>query len=49
MPSPEEFFAEHPDALQVYDTLRVHLEVREVADVDDEVAGWLSDAYRGAG
>ena len=26
-----------------------HLEVRDVADIDDEVSGWLSDAYRGAG
>jgi hypothetical protein len=119
VPSPEEFFAGHPDALQVYDTVRAeaerlgpvevrvtrsqvafrrrrgfaylwlpgrwlrkpsaevvlslaldhrfssprfkqvvrpnprtwmhHLEVRDVADIDDEVSGWLSDAYRGAG
>jgi hypothetical protein len=26
-----------------------HLEVRDVSDVDDEVSGWLADAYRGAG
>jgi len=119
VPSPEEFFAGHPDALHVYDTVRAaaerlgpvevrvtrsqvalrrrrgfaylwlpgrwlrnpsaevvlslaldhrvpsarfkqvvrpsprtrvhHLEVRDVADIDDEVSGWLSDAYRGAG
>ena len=119
MTNPEEFFAERPDALRVYETVRAeverlgpvevrvtrsqvafrrrrgfaylwlpgrwlrnptadvvlslvldhrvpstrfkqvvrpsprtrvhHLEVRDVADIDDEVSGWLSDAYRGAG
>jgi hypothetical protein len=30
------------------DTWMHHLEVRDVSDIDAEVAGWLSDAYRGA-
>jgi hypothetical protein len=50
MTSPEEFFAGHPGALRVYDAAWMHhLEVRDVSDIDDEVSGWLSDPYRGAG
>jgi hypothetical protein len=26
-----------------------HLEVHDLADVDDEVAGWLAEAYEAAG
>lgn len=45
MPSPRWKEVAHPAA----STWMHHLEVNAAAELDDEVAGWLAEAYRAAG